>query len=119
MPAACALHLDDLDHAGDALSDRRRGSAFAGAGCHAVALSIATSQRWRSISPNSLRRTMQRMSRPARYLYDRSGRFHGISYSDGRAMTAMYDESGNIQSVLENGSGQKIVFKKKATIQNG
>ncbi|MCE3603730.1 hypothetical protein LXA47_08930 [Massilia sp. P8910] len=32
-------------------------------------------------------------------------------------MTAMYDESGNIQSVLENGSGQKIVFKKKATIQ--
>ncbi|WP_208640103.1 RHS repeat domain-containing protein [Massilia violaceinigra] len=52
------------------------------------------------------------------YLYDRDGRVQGISFSDGRAITAIYDETGNIQSILENGTGQKIVFKKKAAIPN-
>ncbi|MDQ1924451.1 RHS repeat domain-containing protein [Massilia pseudoviolaceinigra] len=52
------------------------------------------------------------------YLYDRDGRVQGISFSDGRAITAIYDENGNIQSILENGTGQKIIFKKKAAISN-
>ncbi|MDQ1833535.1 hypothetical protein, partial [Massilia scottii] len=46
------------------------------------------------------------------YLYGHDGRFHGITYADGRALAAIYDESGNIQAILENGSGRKIVFGK-------
>lgn len=52
------------------------------------------------------------------YLYDRNGRFHGITYSDGRAITAIYDEHGNIQSMIENGTGKKVIFAKKAIGRN-
>ncbi|MCE3602353.1 RHS repeat protein, partial [Massilia sp. P8910] len=52
------------------------------------------------------------------YLYNREGLLQGITYSDGRAITAVYDENGNVQSILENGTGRKIVFRKKATVQN-
>ncbi|MDQ1921464.1 RHS repeat domain-containing protein [Massilia pseudoviolaceinigra] len=42
------------------------------------------------------------------YLYGHDGRFQGITYADGRALSAICDESGNIKQFWKPDLGEKL-----------
>lgn len=46
------------------------------------------------------------------YLYDRAGKFEGISYSDGKTIRVVYNSNGSIKGLADNSKG-KVKFSSK------